>query len=65
MDSDSTWGSSRELIYTGLTRAKKNIIIVSNNINNFYKVLENKKMPPIKSGFKDIFISKFDICDED
>ena len=64
-DSDSTWGSSRELIYTGLTRAKKNIIIVSNNINNFYKVLENKQMPPIKSGFKDIFISKFDICDED
>jgi len=63
-DSDSTWGSSREVIYTGLTRAKNNIIIVSNNINNFYKVLENKETPPIKSGFTDIFISKFDICDE-
>ena len=63
-DNDISWGSSRELIYTALTRAKKNIIIVTNNINNFYTVLENKKMPSIKSGFTDIFMSKFDILDE-
>ena len=57
----SDWGASRELIYTALTRAKKTITIVTDNISKIYSVIENKPIREIKSGFQEMFESMFDI----